>query len=589
MRSACGRYVIAFNGEIYNFAEIRRDLDRLGAAPAWRGHSDTEVILAAVSHWGFATSLAKMTGMFAIALWDRDARSLYLARDRMGEKPLYYGWVGEIFLFGSELKALRAHPQWHGAIDRGALALYVRHNYVPTPFSIFRGIHKLPPATFITVAVGDRYARRDIVPTCYWSMQEAAESGVRHSHDLTDSEAVEALGNLLRSSIARQMVADVPLGAFLSGGIDSSTVVALMQAQSKRPVRTFTIGFSETPYNEANYAKAVADHLGTAHTELYVSADDAMAVIPRLPTLYDEPFSDSSGIPTFLVAKLAREHVTVSLTGDGGDELFGGYDRYFSASRLWRWLRWLPSPLRAAFAAGMCSLPPRNWDRLLAHLSPMLPPQLRQRPGDKLHKLANRLAVRIPEDLYLGFVSHWDRPRELVLGAAEPSTTLTAPSRWADLPDFLQRMMYVDSMTYLPDDILVKVDRAGMGVSLETRLPLLDHHVVEFAWRLPLHMKIRGGQGKWILRQLLYRHVPRHLIERPKMGFGVPLDSWLRGKLRDWAESLLDERRLKDEGFFAPTLVREKWRQHLSGLRNWQDHLWDILMFEAWLESQKSA
>jgi len=589
MRSACGRYVIAFNGEIYNFPEIRKDLERLGAAPAWRGHSDTEVLLAAVSHWGFANSLAKLTGMFAIALWDRDARTLYLARDRIGEKPLYYGWVGETFLFGSELKALRAHPEWRGVIDRSALALYVRHGYVPAPFSIFRGIHKLPPATFVTVPAGDRHARQDIAPTRYWCMREVAESRGRDSIDLSDAEAIEALAKLLQASIARQMVADVPLGAFLSGGIDSSTVVALMQVQSRRPIRTFTIGFSQGEYNEANYARAVADHLGTAHTELYVSADDALAVIPRLPTLYDEPFSDQSEIPTFLVAKLAREHVTVSLTGDGGDELFGGYDRYFSASRIWRNLRRLPGPLRVTLANGISTLPPHHWDRILAHLSPILPPKLRQRPGDKLHKLANRLVVRNPEDVYLGLVSHWDRPEELVLGAAEPSTPLTAPSQWADLPDFLQRMMYLDSMTYLPDDILVKVDRAGMGVSLETRLPFLDHHVVEFAWRLPLHMKVRGRQGKWILRQLLYRHVPQRLLERPKKGFGVPLDSWLRGKLRDWAEGLLDERRLKEEGFFEPALVREKWRQHISGLGNWQDHLWNILMFEAWLESQTSA
>ncbi|MDO9271443.1 MAG: asparagine synthase (glutamine-hydrolyzing) [Rugosibacter sp.] len=582
MASNGGRYVIVFNGEIYNHLELREALTGM----AWRGHSDTETLLAAFEAWGIEATLKKCVGMFALALWDRETRSLTLARDRMGEKPLYYGWQGDVFLFGSELKALRAHPAFRGEIDRDALALYLRHNYVPAPYSIYRGIAKLPPGSWLTLSA-DAPVAASPEPTFYWRARDAAQADVRH--DLNDETAASELDTLLRRAVGGQMVADVPLGAFLSGGIDSSIVVALMQAQSERPVQTFTIGFHEAGYNEADHAHAVAAHLGTEHTELYVTAEQAMAVIPRLPALYDEPFADSSQIPTLLVSELAHRHVTVSLSGDGGDELFGGYNRYMWASRIWRSLGWAPRPLRAALAGVLTTLPPAAWNGVFAGLSAFLPKRWRYaNPGDKLHKLAGILAVRSPEEIYLALVSHWQQPANVVIGAKEPATVLTDARQWADVPDFASRMMYLDQMTYLPDDILTKVDRAAMGVSLETRVPLIDHRVVEFAWQLPLSMKIRGGQTKWLLRQVLYRYVPRELIERPKMGFGVPLDAWLRGPLRDWAEALLNESRLRQEGYFHPELIRQKWAEHLSGQRNWSYHLWDVLMFQAWLESNAS-
>ena len=583
MASACGRYVIAFNGEIYNHMELRQELEQLGRAAAWRGHADTETLLAAVSAWGIEAALRKCVGMFALALWDRELRILTLARDRLGEKPLYYGWVQGVFLFASELKALRAYPGFGAQIDRGALALYLRHNCIPAPHTIYQGIRKLPPGTLLTIATGDEDAK----PMPYWSLGEAAERGQDDLFPGDEVEAADELERLLGGAVAGQMVADVPLGAFLSGGIDSTTVVAMMQARSRQPVRTFTIGFHEGAYNEATEAKLVAAHLGTQHTELYVSPAEAMALIPRLPSLYDEPFADSSQIPTFLVSQLARQQVTVSLSGDGGDELFGGYNRHYWAAHLWRRLGHLPRPLRGVLAAAMQALPPTAWDTMFAALGRFLPRSLRQRnPGDKLHKLAEVVAARDPEDIYLNLVSHWKSPLEVVRADAEPATLLTDPAARVRLEGFENRMMYLDSVTYLPDDILTKVDRAAMGVSLETRVPMLDHRVVEFAWRLPLAMKIRRGQGKWLLRQVLYRHVPPELVERPKAGFGLPVGDWLRGPLRDWAESLLNEHRLGQEGFFHPAPIRALWAEHLSGRRNGSYHLWDVLMFQAWLEQE---
>ncbi|MDD5296569.1 MAG: asparagine synthase (glutamine-hydrolyzing) [Rhodocyclaceae bacterium] len=585
MDSACGRFVIVFNGEIYNHLELRRELG--AGSLLWRGHSDTETLLAGISAWGVEATLKRSVGMFAFALWDRLTGCLTLARDRMGEKPLYYGWQGETFLFGSELKALLAHPAFENRLNRDALASFLRANVVPAPQSIYQGIFKLPPGTSLRLEPDSREAR----PVAYWSVREAAEAGLRSPFAGTDAEAVSALDALLRQSVAGQMISDVPLGAFLSGGVDSSAVVALMQAEARAnaqpAVKTFTIGFHEAGYNEAQYAHAVAAHLGTEHTELYVSAETAMAVIPELPRLYDEPFADSSQIPTFLVAQLARNHVTVSLSGDGGDELFGGYNRYSWVPSIWRRLGWAPRPLRAALAGILTTFPPHTWNRLFQQLARWLPAGWRYaNPGDKLHKLADILAARSPEDIYLGLVSHWKTPASVVRQARETGAVLTDHGQWTELPDFENRMMYLDQMTYLPDDILTKVDRAAMGVSLETRVPMLDHRLVEFAWSLPLAMKIRQGQGKWLLRQLLYRHVPQPLIERPKMGFGLPLDVWLLGPLRNWAESLLDEGRLIREGYFNPEPIRAKWQEHLSGRRNWSHYLWDILMFQAWLEAR---
>lgn len=586
MLSACGRYVLAFNGEIYNHLELRAHLERDGTSPAWRGHADTETLLACFAAWGIAETLRASVGMFAIALWDRQQKILTLARDRMGEKPLYYGWQGETLLFGSELKALKVHPAFLREIDRGAISLLLRYNYIPSPYSIYRGIAKLMPGHYLSLSSSSSSASLpQAVP--YWEYNEIVAAGLGNPFPGGEFEAVDALEHLLTRSIGAQMLADVPLGAFLSGGIDSSTIVALMQAQSPQPVRTFTIGFDEAGYNEASHAKKVAKHLGTQHTELYVRSEDALAVIPKLPTIYCEPFSDSSQVPTFLVSQLARQQVIVALSGDAGDEMFGGYDRYLLACRIWKMLGPLPQRIRLIAAAILRGLPPAFWTRLFVVAQPILPERFRLATvANKIQKLAEVLALRDGESFYRQLVSHDKNPASIVIGGMEPPTRLTERTSWPPTNAFEHWMMALDAQTYLPDDILVKVDRAAMANSLETRVPLLDHRVVEFAWRLPLSLKIRHGQGKWILRQVLYRHVPRELIDRPKMGFGVPIDSWLRGPLRDWAEALLDDSRLKREGFFNSAPIRKKWLEHLSGRHNWQYHLWDVLMFQAWLEAQ---
>lgn len=592
MISGSQQHVLVFNGEIYNHLDLRKQLpygwERSAVSQksgGWRGRSDTETLLAGFEVWGIEETIRRTVGMFALAVWERDSRTLTLARDRLGEKPLYYGWQGLTFLFGSELKALRAHPKFRSEIDRNALTLLLRHSYIPAPYSIYQGIHKLPPGSWLRVHAGEH----EVQPVQYWSARECAESGQREQYAGNDTQALDDLDALTRQSVAAQMVADVPLGAFLSGGVDSSTVAALMQQLSSRPVKTFTIGFREDTYNEAKHARAVARHLGTDHTELYVTPEEAMAVIPRLPQLYDEPFADSSQIPTFLVSQLARSRVTVSLSGDGGDELFGGYNRYHWATNMWRRLGWLPRPMRSALASVLTALPPTAWDATFEHLGFLVPARLRySEPGVKLHKLAEALAVRTPEDIYWALVSHWKRPTDLVPGTREPSTVLTERRIWPEVGDIEHRMMYFDTVSYLPDDILVKVDRAAMGVSLETRVPFLDHRLVEFAWRLPLKLKVRGGVTKWLLRQVLYRYVPRELIERPKVGFGIPIDSWLRGPLKKWAEGLLNPARLGREGFFDPVPIQKKWNEHVSGRHNWQYYLWDVLMFQAWLEHKNS-
>ncbi|NMG08830.1 asparagine synthase (glutamine-hydrolyzing) [Brasilonema sp. UFV-L1] len=579
MVSVDGRYVIVFNGEIYNFLELRRELERFGHR--FRGHSDTEVMLASFSQWGIHGAIERFNGMFAFALWNSQERVLHLGRDRLGEKPLYYGWCNNTFVFGSELKALRAYPGFHPEINRDALALFLRYSCVPTPYSIYQDIYKLPAGCVLTLNGADAHPK----PIPYWSVKKAAELGIAKPFLGSELEAIAEMETLLLEAVGLRMVADVPLGAFLSGGIDSSTVVALMQAQSSQSVKTFTIGFYEKAYNEAEHAKAVAEYLGTNHTELYLTPEDTLAVIPKLPVLYDEPFSDPSQIPTFLVSQLARKDVTVSLSGDGGDELFAGYNRYFWGRSIWQKIGWMPKSLRQIAANALTSLSPQTWDRVFTNFGSVLPGKLKySTAGDHLHKLAGVLAVSDPEAMYAGLVSHWKEPEAIVIGSCEPATVVSARQSWAQLPDYTQRMMYLDTVTYLPDDILVKVDRASMGVSLESRIPLLDHRILEFAWRLPLSMKIRHGQGKWLLRQILYKYVPKELIERPKMGFGIPIDSWLRGPLREWAEELLDESRLRQQGLFNPKPIQQKWKEHLSCDRNWQYHLWDVLMFQAWLD-----
>ncbi|MBC8873996.1 MAG: asparagine synthase (glutamine-hydrolyzing) [Planctomycetes bacterium] len=565
MRSACGRFRIVYNGEVYNHALLRKELESLGHR--FRGHSDTEVLVQSLAEWGIRDTVRRLIGMFAFAVWDQQRSRMTLVRDRIGIKPVYYGWANGCLLFGSELKAIRVHPEFRADIDRGAVARLLRHGYIPAPHSIYRGIQKLPAGTMLVVS--RETASGDADPMPWWEMDEAVGEGLTTPFRGSADEAVSELDRLLRDSVAGRMEADVPLGAFLSGGIDSSTVVALMQAQSTQPVRTFSIGFKEFGYDEAPFAKAVANHLGTEHTECYVTSADARNVIPRLPELYDEPFADPSQIPTFLVSRMARNHVTVCLSGDGGDELFCGYDRYRYMSRLWRRIGWCPPMIR------------RVASRLASAIAGPLGSGTVAR---KLRTLAELTSPTTPGELYGRFNTHWRQVDSVVLGLDTDESSLPLLDHEPGSRSFLEHMMHMDSVTYLPDDILVKLDRASMAVGLEARVPVLDHRVVEFAWRVPLEIKTRGRETKWLLRRVLERYVPRELIDRPKMGFGVPIDVWLRGPLREWAEELLSHERLRRQGFFDPEPIRSKWQEHLSGRHDWQYLLWDVLMFQAWLE-----
>ncbi|EOW9260700.1 MULTISPECIES: asparagine synthase (glutamine-hydrolyzing) [Vibrio] len=562
MHSANNRFVISFNGEIYNHLALRKQLGNELGYITWRGNSDTETLLECIAAWGLKRTLQAAVGMFAFALWDTQENELVLARDRLGEKPLYWGWCGDTLLFGSELKALKAHPAFNAQVDRGSLSLLLRYNYIPAPYTIYQGIEKLPAGQFVQIKKGQ--LRSDVQTKTYWQLNQVIENGLANPFTGTDAQATDTLEQAIRKAVSGQMLSDVPLGAFLSGGVDSSTVVALIQQQSKQPVRTFAIGFDEPGYNEAEYAKEVAQHLGTDHTELYVSAQDALDLVPRLPDIYCEPFADSSQLPTFLVSRMAKQHVTVALSGDGGDELFGGYNPYQFAPRVWSTIQRLPLPLRQIACRLLSGLP--------------LP--------DKLEKLLRVLPAKDKEQFYQVLMSHWDYPEQLVIGGKEYPTLINSTELWPKTDSFEHWMMAMDAGQYMIDDILVKVDRAAMANSLETRVPLLDHRVVEFAWQLPLHMKIRDGVGKWVLREVLYRHVPREMIERPKKGFSVPLGQWLRGPLRDWAEALLDKQRLEQEGYFNSIVVRRIWSEHLQGKRDHARKLWGILMFQAWLEKQ---
>ncbi len=600
MHSNAGRFVMAFNGEIYNHLELRAELEGV----AWRGHSDTETLLAGFEAWGVESALQKAVGMFAIALWDKQYQTLTLARDRLGEKPLYYGWVNGVFVFGSELKALRAYPGFANPVCRQALAQYLRFMYVPAPRSIYQGIYKLEPGCLLTVqgkppasAPAQSLRPRPDNAQSYgslqikrwWSLAEAVVSGAQNPID-NEVEALDQLKCRLQDAVSLQSLADVPLGAFLSGGVDSSAIVALMQQQASRPVKTFTIGFDEAGFDESPFARAVAEHLGTDHHEMRVTAQMAQEVIPTLPWMYDEPFADSSQIPTHLVCRAARQHVTVALSGDAGDELFGGYNRYFWGPRVWNRLSVLPEPARKLLGSALAAVPVSGWNALGAPLFGRGDGVVRL--GDKVHKLADRLShVHDMDGLYRSLVSEWVDPASLVFG--ENGANLTESSNQLDDPLPLLGMnqplpmMYWDSMTYLPDDILCKVDRAAMACSLETRVPFLDHRLVELAWRLPLHMKVRGNTGKWALRQVLYKYVPKELIDRPKAGFAIPIGQWLCGPLRDWAESLITEQRLQSEGYLRPAPIRQAWAEHLSGRRDNTSKLWAVLMFQAWLEKNR--
>lgn len=569
MTSSDGRHVIVYNGEVYNAEELRRELPAL----AWRGHSDTEVILEACARWGVEATARRLIGMFAFALWDRQERALWLVRDRLGIKPLYWTLRRGVFAFGSELKALHGHPDLALAVDPAAVAAYCRFGYVPAPHSIYRGVQKLMPGHVLRLSRGG-----EIATSAFWSLEDVVREACAAREDLDEATAADRLEALLRDAVGRRMIADVPLGAFLSGGIDSSLVTALMQVQSPQPVKTFSIGFAESGYNEAPFAAAVARHLGTDHTELYVSDDDALAVIPNLALWYDEPFADSSQIPTYLVSALARRHVKVALSGDGGDELFAGYTRYGIAQRYLTAIAATPASIRRAAAASIRAVPPVLYDSLAQLLPPTRRPAM---AGVRAHKLADVVALPDAAALYARLISTWGDPGALV-ATAEVQGPHRSAWRHPSLADVVERMQYVDALTYLPDDILTKVDRASMAVALEVRVPLLDHRLVAFAWSLPMHMKIRGGETKWLLRRVLDRHVPRALIDRPKAGFGVPVDAWLRGRLRDWVEDLLSEKSLREAGLVAPGPVREAWHEHLSGRRARGAELWTILMLQAW-------
>ncbi len=585
MHSASGRYVISYNGEVYNFPDLMQQLQNLGYV--FRGHSDTEVILAAIEEWGLEAAATRFIGMFVFAVWDKETRTLSLVRDRLGIKPMFYQDTGDALVFGSELKAIRAAGTGSLEIDRGALALYLRHSYVPSPYTIFNGVHKLPPGAILTATVGHD-GQVDCSIREWWSLEDALSDKDALFNGTYDA-AVEQLHDLLAEAVSQRMISDVPLGAFLSGGIDSSTIVSLMRQQGSQPPSTFTIGFSEGSHNEAEWAKRIASHLGTDHHELQVTPEDALGVIPQLSSIYDEPFADSSQIPTILVSRLARRDVTVSLSGDGGDELFYGYKRYEATKATWKSIGWMPRPVRSAAAAVLSPLS--------APLSKLADPVfgriydrygVQGNRGGELGRAAAVLRRSSREDLYRYMMSHWKNGVGLVRGVeSEPQYLLAAPPAWMSDGEYGDYMTRADTCTYLPDDILAKVDRASMSCSLEARVPLLDHRVVEFAARLPLEFKRQGGVAKAPLRDVLGRYLPSELVDRPKMGFGVPINKWLRGPLRDWAQDLLSEQRIERDGYLVAGPILERWHEHQDGSRNWGGHLWDVLMFQSWLDEQR--
>jgi asparagine synthase (glutamine-hydrolysing) len=591
MKSKSGQYIIAFNGEIYNHLELRSLIEKKNTEISWVGHSDTETLLAAIELWGVEKSLQMCVGMFAFAVFDSFSSKLILARDRFGEKPLYYGSVNNSFVFGSELKAIKAFPGFNNKIDRIALGEYLHYTYVPAPKSIYQNIYKLLPGNFIEVSTND-FSDSGITQHEYWSLSEVVKKSNKQMVNNED-EACHNLEVLLEQSIKSQMLSDVPLGAFLSGGIDSSLISTLMQKNSMNPIKTFTIGFEDNNFNEAPYAKEIANFLGTDHSELYVSENETQEVIPMLGNMYDEPFADSSQIPTYLVCKAAKEHVTVALSGDAGDELFGGYNRYFWSPKIWKKVSWAPYRLRKILGRTIQSISAESWNKIGSLHQNFSKKNKVNNLGDKAIKLGRRLErVHTEEDLYLSLITEWSEP-ELLLRNFDQTNDLQKKPR--DIFSSMYKsnqselsMMFCDALTYLPDDILCKVDRAGMASSLETRVPFLDYRVAEYAWRLPLKMKIRDGQGKWILKEILYKHVPRNLLDRPKTGFGIPIGQWLRGPLKSWADDLLNPALIQAQGYFNSYIISELWNQHISGSHDWTTKLWTILMFQSWLVEQES-
>jgi len=587
MFSHSGRLVIAYNGEIYNFEMLRKSLPKKNTE--WRGHSDTEVILESFEEWGVERSVEKFIGMFAFALWDRKEHTLYLYRDRLGIKPLYFTRNVNTLLFGSELKSLKTHPRFSNEIDRDVLDLYFRFNYIPDPFCIYKDVYKLNPGHYIKINIDEfQNSSSTPIPHPYWHAKKQTENSRNNIFTWTEDEAIDKLNLLLRDAVESRMISDVPLGAFLSGGLDSTTVVGIMQDLSNRPIKTFTIGFGEKEFNEAIQAQKVAKYLNTDHTELYVTPEIATSIIPRLPDIYDEPFADYSQIPTFLVSELTKNHVTVSLSGDGGDELFNGYKQYQASREIWKKIGWMPGWLQSSIAQVIRSINVKTWDKYLYKLSPLSTKYGSIGSfGDKILKFSDILPSQMPEQLYLNLISHWKTTDNLVIDGNAPTTVHDDESQWPTYNDFSLRMMYFDLISYLPGDILTKLDRASMAVGLEARVPILDHRVVEFAWSLPLSMKVKNGIYKWILRQVLHKYIPPQLMDYKKMGFTIPLDRWLRNELREWAEELINETRLKQEGILNYVPIKQKWQEHLSGTRNWQFHLWSVLMFQAWLKKNE--
>ena len=581
MISSNGQYVIVFNGEIYNHLELRAEIKDAKPNQNWQSNSDTETMLCGFELWGIQKTIKKCTGMFGFAVWCNKSKELTLGRDRIGEKPLYYGWQGEsadrIFLFGSELKSFHKHPCFQKEINRDSVSSFLRHSYIPAPNSIYKNIFKLLPGTLLTLSS----QHQDPVLTEYWSLSEVAMQENNKLSFADDIAAIDSLENILRNSVKQQMIADVPIGAFLSGGVDSSIIVSLMQEQSMRKIQTFTIGFNQKEFNEAEHAKSVANHLNTDHAELYIDSQDLLNVIPKLPEIYDEPFGDSSQIPTYLISKFAKQNVTVALSGDGGDELFCGYNRYQITDKYWNKLKVIPSSLRRILATGILKFSPEKIEKLYSILN--------RNPkynnfSDKLYKGSNVLASKDLKALYIGLISACEDPDSIVINGHESNQLLHSKLKILENLDDLSLMMSIDLLTYLPDDILTKVDRAAMGVSLETRVPMLDHKVVEFALKLPQEYKLRESQTKWLLRKVLYRNIPKELIERPKAGFAIPIGLWLRTSLKDWADDLLNEKSLAQQGFFHPIKIRERWLQHLSGSHNWEHFLWNVLMFQSWFK-----